>query len=154
MGSPRKIRSYIVKPKQPWVKNRIEEELALVGEFALRSKKELYASASILRKMRMAARSYLALPPEERSSKARELIARLNRLGLVGADATLDDVLSLDIRAILGRRLQTLVYSKGLANSLYQARQMIVQGKVKVGGRVVRSPGRLITRDEEKEVSL
>jgi len=154
MGSARRIRSYIVKPRQPWVKERIDEELALVGEFGLRSKKELYAAASTLRKMRAAARSYLALPAEERASREKELISRLHKLGLIDEDASLDDVLSLDIRAILNRKLQSIVQAKGLAKSPHEARQLIVHGRVKVGGKVARNPSKLVTRIEETTVSL
>jgi len=154
MGSPRRIRSSIVKPRQPWVKERVDEELALIGEFGLRSKKELYAAASILRKMRIAARSYLALPTEDRASRERELISRLHKLGLVEEGVSLDDVLSLDIRAILNRRLQSIVLAKGLAKSAHEARQLIIHGKVRVGGKAVKSPSRLVTRREEATVSL
>ncbi len=153
MGSPRRIRSYLVAPRQPWVKERIDQELSLIGEFGLRSKKELYAASSILRKMRAAARSYLALPIEDRASRERELISRLHKLGLVEENASLDDVLSLDIRAILSRRLQSIVRAKGLANSLHESRQLIVHGMIKVGGRVVKNPSRLVTRTEDSEVT-
>ncbi|MBO3762677.1 MAG: 30S ribosomal protein S4 [Thermoproteota archaeon] len=154
MGDPRRIRSEIVKPKQPWDKERIAMELELVGEFGLRSKRELYLAASILRKMRRTARSYLALPPEERSTKEKELIRRLYKLSLVNEDATLDDVLSLTLRSVLSRRLQSIVFAKGLAKSLHHARQLIVHGKIKIGEEIVRAPGRIVTREEENKISL
>ena len=145
--------SYLVRPRQAWVKERIDEELALIGEFGLRSKTELYASTSVLRKMRAAARSYLSLPVEDRASREKELISRLHKLGLVEENSSLDDVLSLDIRSILNRRLQSIVHAKGLAKSLHEARQLVVHGKIKIRGRVVKTPSRLITRKEEAEVA-
>lgn len=154
MGDPRRIRSVIVKPKQPWNKERIAMELELVGEFGLRSKRELYLAASILRGIRRAARSYLALPPEERAAKEKELTRRLYNLNLVSEDATLDDALSLTVRSILSRRLQSLVFAKGLAKSLHHARQLIVHGRVKIGEEIVRTPGRILTREEENQISL
>lgn len=154
MGDPRRIRSEIVKPKQPWDKERIAAELELVGEFGLRSKRELYLAASILRKIRRAARSYLALSLEERAIKEKELIRRLYKLSLVNEDATLDDVLSLTVRSVLSRRLQSIVFAKGLAKSMHHARQLIVHGKIKIGDEIVRTPGRIVTREEESKISL
>ncbi|MEM2622289.1 MAG: 30S ribosomal protein S4, partial [Candidatus Nezhaarchaeales archaeon] len=63
-------------------------------------------------------------------------------------------VLSLKIEDILERRLQTIVFRKGLAKSMHHARQLIVHGHVAVGGMRVRTPNRLLTIDEEKLVRL
>lgn len=153
MGDPRRIRSAIVRPKRPWATDRLTEELPLIGQFGLRSKRELYAMQSFLRKIRRAARSYLALPPSERATQERELISRLHRLGLVEEKSTLESVLSLDLSAILSRRLQSIVQAKGLAKSLYESRQMITHGRVTIDGAVVRSPSKLVTREEEEHVA-
>lgn len=149
MGDPRKIRSKILYPKHPWVKERLTEELILVGEYGLRNKRELWRTVSFLRGIRASARSYLSLTGEERVKRESELISRLHRLGLVAKDAKLDDVLSLTISSILERRLQTIVFRKGLAKTIHGARQVIVHGKIMIGDQVVRSPGYFITRDEE-----
>lgn len=149
MGDPRKIRSKILHPKHPWVKERLTEELILVGEYGLRNKRELWRAASFLRGVRASARSYLSLTGEERVKRESELISRLYRLGLVGKDAKLDDVLSLTVSNILERRLQTIVYRKGFAKTIHSARQAIVHGKIMVGDQVVRSPGYFVARDEE-----
>jgi small subunit ribosomal protein S4 len=153
MGDPRRIRSAVVRPKRPWASDRLTEELPLVGQFGLRSKRELYMAESFLRKTRRAARSYLALPASERATRERELISRLHRLGLVEERSTLDSVLSLDLSAVLSRRLQSIVQAKGLARSPYESRQMITHGKITVNGAVVRSPSRLVTREEEQHVA-
>lgn len=149
MGDPRKIRSKILHPKHPWVKERLAEELILVGEYGLRNKRELWRAASFLRGIRASARSYLSLTGEERIKRESELILRLYKLGLVAKDAKLDDVLSLNISNVLERRLQTLVYKKGLAKTIHSARQAIVHGKIMIGDQVVKSPGYFVTRDDE-----
>jgi len=154
LGDPKKIRSAIVRPKQPWNKERLAAELELVGEFGLRTKRELYRAASILRKIRRSARAYLALPEEERAKKEKELVSRLYKMGLLDENATLDDVLSLTVRSILSRRLQSIVFAKGLAKSIHHARQLIVHGKVRVGENIVRNPGMLVRREEENKISL
>jgi len=149
LGDPRKIRSKILHPKHPWVKERLAEELILVGEYGLRNKRELWRAASLLRGVRASARSYLSLTGEERVKRESELISRLHRLGLVSKDAKLDDVLSLTVSNILERRLQTIVYRKGFAKTIHGARQAIVHGRIMIGSQVVRSPGYFVTRDEE-----
>ncbi|MHA1865815.1 MAG: 30S ribosomal protein S4, partial [Candidatus Heimdallarchaeaceae archaeon] len=74
-------------------------------------------------------------------------------LGLLPPGADLDTVLALDVRSVLNRRLQTIVFNKGLARSPYQARQFVVHRHIALNGRVVTSPGRLITVEEEDLIS-
>jgi len=66
----------------------------------------------------------------------------------------LDDVLGLTAENVLERRLQTLVYRKGLAKTLHQARQMVVHGHIAINGRRVTSPGYLVPRDEEDKIEI
>ncbi|MEM1516614.1 MAG: 30S ribosomal protein S4 [Thermofilum sp.] len=150
MGDPRKSRKKWEPPSHPWVKEILLEEMRLLGDYGLRNKRELWIARSFLRSIRARARKLLALPPEQREQQARPLIARLYHLGLLPSeDATLDDILRLSVQDILERRLQTIVYRKGLASSMYHSRQLIVHGHIAIGGRRVRSPGKLVTREEE-----
>ncbi len=66
---------------------------------------------------------------------------------------SLDDVLALDVEAILSRRLQTMTFLKGLAFTPRQARQFIVHGHVSVGGRRVTIPGVLVSRTDENVIT-
>jgi len=66
----------------------------------------------------------------------------------------LDDVLKLNVRDILSRRLQTVVYRKGLARSIKQARQLIVHGHIKIKGRRVTFPSFLVPKAIEDEIEL
>jgi small subunit ribosomal protein S4 len=153
MGDPKKPRKKWEGPSHPWVKEVLLEEMRLVGEYGLRNKRELWIAKSFLRRIRARARSLLALPPEQRRLLEKPLISRLYQLGLLPSeDATLDDVLRLTVRDVLERRLQTIVYRKGLASSMYHSRQLIVHGHISIGGRRVRSPGMLVSREEEKLV--
>ena len=45
--------------------------------------------------------------------------------------------------------MQTIVYKKGLARTIRQARQLIVHGHIEVNGQIIRSPGYLVLREEE-----
>ena len=90
----------------------------------------------------------------QQAEKEREqLLRRLGRLGLLPLEGTtLDDVLALDVEALLSRRLQTLTFLKGLAFTPRQARQFIVHGHVSVEGGRVTIPGYLVSRQEENAI--
>ena len=152
MGDPKKPRKKWEGPSHPWIKERLEQELALVGKYGLRNKRELWIAATLARKYRHRARKILALPEELREKEEKELLRILYEKGFIPEGSTLDDVLSLTAENILERRLQTIVYRKGLARSIYQARQLIVHGHIGIGGRRVTSPGYLVSREEEKLV--
>jgi small subunit ribosomal protein S4 len=83
----------------------------------------------------------------------KQLLERLNRLGILPETAVLDDVLDLTIEDILERRLQSIVFSKGLAKSIFQARQLITHGHVAIDGKRVPSPSYLVLRDEETKIA-
>jgi len=150
----RRLRKKYEGPFKPWDYELLMEELRLVGEYGLKNKRELRRMATMLRKIRTVAREAYGLPEEEKRRVERELVGRLYKMGILPEDATLDDVLRLEVRDLLERRLQTLVYRKGLAKSIYQARQMVVHGHIVVGDRVEDRPGRLIYRDEEDKIAI
>jgi small subunit ribosomal protein S4 len=76
----------------------------------------------------------------------------MQRAGLLGPDADIDDVLSLKIQTQLERRLQTQVYRKGLARSPKQARQLITHGHIAIAGRRVSIPSYRVNRIEEGQI--
>ncbi|MCE4621369.1 MAG: 30S ribosomal protein S4 [Desulfurococcales archaeon] len=149
MGDPRRPRKKWMGPKHPWIKERLQKELELVGRYGLKNKRELWIAATLARKFRHMARELLALPPEIRAEREKAMLAKLYKMGIISENATLDDVLGLTAEHILERRLQTIVYRKGLARTIHQARQLIVHGHIAIAGRRVTSPGHLVTRDEE-----
>jgi len=158
MGYPGKNHKAYQTPKRPWEKTRIENETRLVIEYGLRNKREVWKAQSHLRKYRKGARSLLALGSgtADRNvyeAKKEELISHLQRSGLLGPEAGIDDVLSLKVQAQLERRLQTVVYRKGLARSPKQARQLITHGHIAIGGRRVSIPGYQVTRTDETQVA-
>jgi small subunit ribosomal protein S4 len=158
MGYPGKNHKSYQTPKRPWEKTRIEEETRLVIEYGLRNKREVWKAQSHLRKYRKAARELLALrsngtAQERVEAKKTELISHMQRVGLLGADADIDNVLALKVQAQLERRLQTLVYRKGLARSPKQARQFVTHGHIAVNGQRVTIPGYHVPRGEENGIS-
>jgi len=153
LGDPKFSRKRYDRPSHPWEGERIKAENELLKKYGLKNKKELWRAQSVLRRFRQRARQLQALVRygDKQAGKERdELIGRLGRIGLLPTEgATLDDVLSLDVEAVLSRRLQTLAFVKGLAFTPHQARQFIVHGHVAIGTRRVTVPGYIVTRTEE-----
>ncbi len=154
MGDPKRQRKTYERPYKRWDKKRILEEKAIMRTYGLKNKKELWKAKSILRRIRANARRLLAARGEEKEKRTKELLSRLYRLGLLPENATLDDVLMLDVRDILERRLQTIVWRKGFARTPRQARQFIVHGHVYVGGRRVTVPSYWVKRGEEDLIQV
>lgn len=156
MGDPKFPRKKYDRPSHPWEAERIKAENELLKKYGLKNKKELWRAQSFLSRTRARARELQALVRYgnvQAGKEKDELLARLGRLGLLPQEgATLDDVLALDVEAVLGRRLQTIAYVKGLAFNPRQARQFIVHGHLIVDGRTVRSPGHLVSRTEEGSI--
>ncbi|MHA1651361.1 MAG: 30S ribosomal protein S4 [Candidatus Helarchaeota archaeon] len=152
MGDPRKIRKKYRTPRHPWQKDRLDSELRLLGRYGLRNKREIWKMKTKIDKFRSTAKSLLALEAKEAAIKQKEMMSKLNRLGLLPETATLDDVLSLTVEDILERRLQTLVVRKGLASTMHQARQLITHGHIAIGGVRVTSPSHIVLRKEEDEI--
>ena len=107
----------------------------------------------MLSRFRGTARSLLGKSPEERKRIEKELLTRLKRLGIMHETAVLDDVLDLATEDILERRLQTIVFRKGLATSLHQARQLVTHGHIAVGKQRVTVPSYLVRKEEENQIA-
>lgn len=153
MGDPKKPRKTWERPGHPWIKERLAEEMELIGQYSLRNKKELWKTQTLLRSIRTKAKALLSLSEAERKVRERALVKKLYDMGLLESDkATIDDILGLTVRNVLERRLQTIVYRKGLARTMHEARQMIAHGHIAIAGRKVRSPSRIVTRSEESLV--
>ncbi len=154
MGDPRKSRKKYKTPRYPWRLDQLQNEMYLVGHYGLRNKKELWRFETMLSQIRRQARRLLAAPSEVRTRLENTLLEKLVRLGLLDEGSTLDDVLSLKVEDLLERRLQTLVWRKGLAKTVYQARQMVSHGHVMVDDRVVDRPSYLVHRGEEEKITF
>lgn len=151
MGDPKKQRKKYEKPLRPWDRKRIAEEIDILKKYGLRRKNEIYRAESILRNFRRNARR-LAAQKNEKEEK--DLIERLNKLGLIEKEASLDDVLELKLENILERRLQTVIFNKGLVKTPKQARQFIVHGHVKVNKVKIKWPSFLVPKEFEKNIQL
>jgi len=152
MGDPRKQRKSYDTPSHPWRKDRIEKEKELVRKYGLKNKKDIWKAESKLRQIRRIARNLLSSHGEQAKKEEAQLMSKLQKLGLLKGEADLDSVLGLTIEDILERRLQSLVHRKGLARSPKQARQLVVHGHIRVGGRRIKSPSYLVPVEQEETI--
>ena len=150
MGDPKKPRKNFTSPRNPWRSDQLSQELFLLGTYGLRNKRELWRTQTSLSNYRKQARQLLAASVEIRGREEPKLMTHLSRFGLIQAgQSSLDDVLSLTVENILERRLQTLVWKRGLAKTPYQARQLISHGHIALNNRRVTVPSYLVSPSEE-----
>ncbi len=156
MGDPKFSRRKYEGPIHPWQGSRIKIENELLKKYGLKNKRELWKSQSLIRELRRQARilqAKLRFKDLQAEKETKQLLDRLSRLGFLPDGASLNDILALDVEKILIRRLQTMVYLKGLAYTPKQARQLIVHGHIIVNDRKVTIPGYLVKRHEETTIS-
>ena len=154
MGDPKTSRKVWKKPKRPLNYDLKMDELKTLGTFGLKTKQELWKTQTELSRVRLQARSLLALRQEDRKRKDPVLMQSLTKIGLVNESSTLDDVLNLQVNDLLSRRLQTITQKKLFFKTPYQARQAIVHGHIMIGDSIVTIPSYIVKTDEENKICL
>ena len=154
MGDPKTSRKVWKKPKRPLNYDLIMDELKTLGTFGLKTKRELWKTQTELSRVRLQARSLLALRQEDRERKEPILMQSLSKIGLVAQESTLDDVLNLQVNDLLARRLQTIAQKQLFFKTPYQARQAIVHGHIMIGDRIITIPSYTVKTEEEDKIHL
>jgi len=154
LGDPKKARKQFSRPRSPWRADQLAQELYLLGTFGLRNKRELWKAQTQLSSVRKQARTLLAATQVVREREEKKLLDSLKRKGLIHEAATLDDILSLTVEDMLARRLQSMVFKKGMALSPLHSRQLIVHGHVAVGERIITVPGYEVGATDEGAIRL
>jgi small subunit ribosomal protein S4 len=143
----RKHKSYS-KPKTRFEKTRILEEEIIKKEFGLKNKREIWKAEAKIKVFRERAKNLISANHEEQQG----LFNKLKKQGFnVNSIA---DVLSLDKKDYLKRRLQTVLVEKKLATTSRMARQLIVHKKVLVDGKIVSIPSYIIPVELENKITL
>ncbi|MFH4984768.1 hypothetical protein AB6A40_011477 [Gnathostoma spinigerum] len=158
MPRVKQVTSKVYKsPRRPFEKERLDQELKLIGEFGLRNKREVWRVKYTLAKIRKAARELLTLEEKDprRLFEGNALLRRLVRIGVLSEERMkLDYVLDLRVEDFLERRLQTQVFKLGLAKSIHHARVMIRQRHIRVRRQVVNVPSFIVRLDSQKHIDF
>ncbi|MXV62773.1 30S ribosomal protein S4 [Natronorubrum sp. JWXQ-INN-674] len=143
-------------PNHPYQGERIASEHSLLDRYGLSNKEELWRAQSQLRSYRREARDLLGQAQDDETviRRSEEFLGRLKRVGILDEADELGDILSLEIEDVLERRLQTVAYRKGLANTPQQARQFITHGHIVIGDQRQRIPSYVVDVDEEDLVAF
>lgn len=149
MGDTKKQRKKYSAPSHPWQKERITKEKELLKLYGMKNKTEIWKMNSILKKLSHQVKKIIASPTAQSEFEKKQLLSKAISLNLIEEGSVVEDLLGIDIRKLLDRRLQTIVAKKGLSKSIRQARQFICHNHVMVKGKLITSPSYLVTKEEE-----
>merc|ERR1712166_1448720 len=144
-------------PRRPFEKERLDNEMKLIGEFGLKNKREVWRVGLAMARIRKAARILLTLDEKDpkRMFEGSALLRRLLRLGILDeTKANLEYVLALKPADLMERRLQTQVFKLGLAKSIHHARVLIRQRHIRVGKQIVNIPSFMVRTDSQKHIDF
>lgn len=154
MGQPKRIRRKYDTPIHPWIKSRIDDEKRLARTYGTKNKKEIWRMETVLKKFKSQAKHLIAATGDQAEVEKEHLLRRVKSLGMAGSDVNFDKILGMSIDNVMERRLQTVVFKKGLARSVKQARQFITHEHILVDGKTITSPAYLVTVAEEAQLEF
>lgn len=154
MGDIKKQKKKFNSPSHPWQKSRIDEEKALFKEYGLKNKREIWKMNSIIKKFYKQAKKLTTIQTKQSEIERAQLLSKLHSLALLEKDSKLEDVLTITLKDIMNRRLQTLVFKRNLARSVKQARQFISHNHIYISGKNITSPSYLVSREEEASINF
>jgi small subunit ribosomal protein S4 len=136
------------RPRRPFDKARIEEEAKIKEEFGLKNKKEIWKADARIKEIREKAKKLIPANQEDQ----KKLFTKLKKMGF---DVnSIGDVLSLDKKDYLKRRLQTVLVNKKIARTPKAARQLITHRKVLINGKATDSPSYLVPIELENKITV
>ncbi|MBI4152281.1 30S ribosomal protein S4 [Candidatus Woesearchaeota archaeon] len=154
MGDPKQYRRKYETPLHPWNKTVIETEKVLVRDFGLKNKHEIHIANSFLRRYKILAKKFIALTTAQAEKEKSQILDKLFRTGIIAQGAGLDQILGLELKDILERRLQSQIYRKGFARTMKQARQFITHRHILIGNKEITSPSYLVSRADESMLAF
>ena len=155
MGEPKFSRPRTQPPTHTWKQARIDEEHDLKERYGLKKvggMREIWREKSALRRHRNQAMKLIGRVDSTEGHYAKEkeqLLNSLTKKGLLQTGADVGDVLEINVEHMLSRRLQSVVYYKGLAPSMRAARNLIVHGHICIGDQRMTVPGYHVLKEEE-----
>merc|ERR1712166_361786 len=144
-------------PRRAYDKERLDSELKMIGTYGLKNKREIWRNGLILSKVRAVARNLLTMDEKDprRIFEGQALMRRMIRYGILEEDKQrLDYVLALKFEDFMERRLQTLVFKRGLARSVHHARVLIRQKHIRVGRQIVDIPSFMVRVESQPHIEF
>lgn len=148
MGDIKRKRKLFSRPKKLFDRDRMDEENVLVKRYGLKNKREIWKAKTAVSKLRRRAKALIG----EDMAEQQIFFDKLNKVGMNVTG--ISDVLALTEENIFERRLQTFLFKKKLANTIRQARQLIIHKNVLVDGAVVNIPSFVVTKEMENKIAL
>ncbi len=145
---PKRKRKKYSRPQRPFDKARIQEENILRDKYGLKNKKEIWKADAAIRRIRNLAKQLITKSEEEKQAFVKKLQAKGFTVNSIA------DSLALDKEDWLKRRLQTLVFTKKLARTPKQARQLVAHKQVSVGNRTINIPSYQVSLEQESQIRL
>ncbi|MBS3139662.1 30S ribosomal protein S4 [Candidatus Woesearchaeota archaeon] len=152
MGDPKKLKKNYWTQAHPWNKQAIETGKKLKQEYGLKNTKEILIASSFLKKYKTISKQLTAHKTAQKEKEKAQVLGKLARLGLLPVSSELYQILTLEIKNVLERRLQSMVCRKGLARSMNQARQFIIHRHIVIGEMERTSPSYLVSLEEESQI--
>jgi len=154
MGDPKKPKKKYRKPLMIWNEERIAKDKDLTANCGLKNKKEIWKAESKLKSIHDQAKKLIADTSPQSEKESEQLINKLISQNLIPSGSKTEDILLLTEEDLLNRRLQTIVFKRGLARTIKQARQFITHNHISINGQVVNTPSYTVKISEEPKVSF
>ena len=154
MGDPKKPKKQYNTPAQVWNTTRIENDKKLVKAYGLKNMTELWRMQTVMKRLKEDAKKLNRVKTKQSEIEKQHLLTKLNSFGFIDMNASLGDILGLDLKDVLERRLQSVVFRIGYARGMKQARQFITHGHVSLDGKKLTVPSYLVKKEEEKKIGF
>ena len=134
------------RPRKAFDAQRIKQENIIVEKYGLKNKREIWKAKAKLDSIRSRAKKLINQSQEDQE----RYLVKLKSMGF--KVKTMIDVLALTEEDVFKRRLQTIVFQKGIATTAKGARQLITHKHIAINGKKVDVPSYLVQIDEENNI--
>src|SRR5690348_16712285 len=107
MGDIKRFKKKYTTPMHPWNATRIMLEGEIKSKYGVANKKEIWKMESTLKSFKDQAKNLLTREDAQAAKEREQMQHRMVSLGLVKSGSGMDDILGLQLRDIMNRRLQT-----------------------------------------------
>lgn len=150
MGDPKFSKKKYKRPRIRWNYENIQIEKKILKKNGLKNKKEILIAEKKLNDMK---KRIIFLSDREKEKEV--FISKIKKGGFISKEKKIEniqEILNLEISDYLARRLQNVVFTKKIANTIKQSRQMITHRKIIVGDRIISKPGYMVSQEEENKI--